>query len=429
VIVPQQYPTISHPDQEFGPIEIEKSYTMFRTLVTSTLVVGLMSLLFVSAPHASAAPGDPAPVPGTLYAAAADLNGKNNGDVVASRRFSSPLYPGADIWQLQYRSSDSRGDAIAAVTTVLAPTNRAPGGPLLSYQPFVNALGLQCAPSESLFGADPTTGVQEREFLNLALMRGWTVAVPDHLGPKSAYGAAKLSGQITLDGVRAAQRVPELGLAASPVGMAGYSGGGMATAWAAALAPSYAPELNIVGAAAGGVPADLDNIARALGFQPHQAFGLAFAAALGLEREYPDRLPITAQLNPTGLALKDQVSNACTPVILATGAFKSALAVSTTTSLVDSPEAQQIIDENSLVKYAGVPTAPTLLWGSDNDPLIPIGALRDTAARYCASGATLQFDVVHAPQHIQAAFEGLPAALTFLDNRFRGVAPPTNCIR
>ena len=57
---------MSHPDQEFGPIEIEKSYTMLRTLVTSTLVVGLMSLLFVSAPHASAAPGDPAPVPGTL---------------------------------------------------------------------------------------------------------------------------------------------------------------------------------------------------------------------------------------------------------------------------------------------------------------------------------------------------------------------------
>jgi hypothetical protein len=27
--------------------------------------------------------------------------------------------------------------------------------------------------------------------------------------------------------------------------MAGYSGGGMATAWAAALAPDYAPELDI----------------------------------------------------------------------------------------------------------------------------------------------------------------------------------------
>ncbi|MFY2789770.1 lipase family protein [Rhodococcus sp. MALMAid1271] len=402
---------------------------MRRTLTALTIAVGLMSMLFVSAPVASAGPDDPVPPPGTMYASPVDLTGKNNGDVLDSRRFTSPLYPGADIWQLRYRSSDSRGDAIAAVTTVLAPADRAPGGPLLSYQPFVNALGLQCAPSESLFGADLTTGVQEREFLNLALVRGWTVAVPDHLGPKSAYGAAKLGGQITLDGVRAAQRVPELGLAASPVGMAGYSGGGMATAWAAALAPTYAPELNIVGAAAGGVPADLDNIARALGFQPHQAFGLAFAAALGLEREYPDRLPISAQLNDTGLALKEQVANACTPVILAAGAFKSALAVSTNTSLVDSPEAQRIIDENSLVKYAGVPTAPTLLWASDNDPLIPIAALRDTAGRYCANGATLQFDIVHAPQHIQAAFEGLPAALTFLDNRFRGVAPPTNCLR
>lgn len=390
--------------------------------------IGILPALFGTA-GASAAPVEPTPVPGSLYAQTPDLTGTSNGDVVASRRFSSPLYPGADIWQVQYRSSDSRGQAIAAVTTVFAPVARAAGGPLLSYQPFVNALGLQCAPSESLFGADPTTGVQEREFLNLALVRGWTVAVPDHLGPKSAYGAARLGGQITLDGIRAAQRIPELGLAASPVALAGYSGGGMATAWAAALAPTYAPEIDVVGAAAGGVPADIDNIARSLGFAPHQAFGLAFAAALGLEREYPDRLPITDQLNEEGIRLRDQVANACTPVILATGAFKSAIAVSKNTSLVDSPEAQRIIDENSLVRYDGVPSAPMLLWASDNDPLIPIGALRDTAARYCASGATVQFDVVHAPQHIQAAFEGLPAALGFLDDRFHGIAPPDNCRR
>ncbi|GGG24410.1 lipase [Rhodococcoides trifolii] len=394
-----------------------------------TLAVGLLPVLLGATPSAWAEPIEPTPVPGTLYAQTPDLIGRSNGDVVASRRFSSPLYPGADIWQIQYRSSDSRGQAIAAVSTVLAPANRVPGGPLLSYQPFVNALGLQCAPSESLFGPDPTTGVQEREFLNLALVRGWTVAVPDHLGPKSAYGAARLGGQITLDGIRAAQRVPELQLGASRVAMAGYSGGGMATAWAAALAPTYAPEIDLVGVAAGGVPADIDNIARSLGFAPHQAFGLAFAAALGLEREYPDRLPITEQLNDEGIRLRDQVVNACTPVILATGAFKSAIAVSKNTSLVDSPEAQRIIDENSLVRFDGVPTAPILLWASDNDPLIPIGALRDTAARYCAGGATVEFDVVHAPQHIQAAFEGLPAALTFLNNRFDGVAAPDNCPR
>ncbi len=55
----------------------------------------------------------------------------------------------------------------------------------------------------------------------LALAQGWAVAIPDHLGPDSAYGAAKLGGMITLDGVRALKRLPELRLSNSPVALAG----------------------------------------------------------------------------------------------------------------------------------------------------------------------------------------------------------------
>jgi hypothetical protein len=106
---------------------------------------------------------------------------------------------------------------------------------------------------------------------------------------------------ITLDSVRAVQRLPELDLAHSPVALAGYSRGGMASAWAAALAPSYAPELDIAAVAAGGIPADLEQMAEGLGFNPHPGFGHAFAAAIGLEREYPDQLPISSQLNATGV--------------------------------------------------------------------------------------------------------------------------------
>ena len=40
------------------------------------------------------------------------------------------------------------------------------------------------------------------------------------------------------------------------------------------------------------------------------------AAALGLEREYPDRLPISEQLNDRGLAMRDEMVNACTNGIL-----------------------------------------------------------------------------------------------------------------
>ncbi|MFI7166509.1 lipase family protein [Rhodococcus erythropolis] len=156
----------------------------------------------------------------------------------------------------------------------------------MSYQHIINALGLGCAPSTAMYTDDPKLAIREAPGLNVAIAKGWSVAIPDHLGPPHAYGAAKLGGQITLDGIRAAGRFDALGLGASPVGMAGYSGGGMATAMAAAIAPTYAPELELAGSAYGGAPMNIDKMAKALGQQKHPAFGLAMAAALGLEREY-----------------------------------------------------------------------------------------------------------------------------------------------
>ncbi|WP_250645716.1 lipase family protein [Rhodococcus oxybenzonivorans] len=114
-----------------------------------------------------------------------------------------------------------------------------------------------------------------------------------------------------LDGIRAAQRLPRTGLGVGPVGLAGYSGGAMATNWATALAPTYSPELDIVGAAQGGTPVNIGELADRLGGAPSDAFGLGFAAAIGLEREYPTRSPLGNGLNDEGLELRDRMSNLC----------------------------------------------------------------------------------------------------------------------
>src|SRR5690606_41428156 len=68
-----------------------------------------------------------------------------------------------------------------------------------------------------------------------------------------------------------------------------------------ALPSSYAPELKIAGAAMGGVPMNLVKMLEGLGFGSHPVFGLAMAAGIGLEREYPERFPISDQLNAKGL--------------------------------------------------------------------------------------------------------------------------------
>ena len=68
----------------------------------------------------------------------------------------------------------------------------------------------------------------------------------------------------------------------------GYSGGSLATGWAAALQPVYAPELqkNIVGAAVGGFAANITAIAESVDGTIFA--GLITLALNGLANEYPD---------------------------------------------------------------------------------------------------------------------------------------------
>lgn len=89
------------------------------------------------------------------------------------------------------------------------------------------------------------------------LVLGYAVAMPDHEGPDAEFLAGPQEGHATLDGIRAVHNFDTHGIgAANPVALYGYSGGANATAWAAQLQPSYAPDLHLAGAAIGGTPAD-----------------------------------------------------------------------------------------------------------------------------------------------------------------------------
>ncbi|BCK58693.1 lipase family protein [Nocardia wallacei] len=396
-----------------------------RRLLTALLGAALGVAL---AAPAVAQPIYPRPDPDPFYAAPADLADHQPGEVLAVRAMPPLLtFPGTSVTLVKFRSTDSQGRPIAATTTVLTPANHRPGDPLLSYQHIINGLGSECAVSRVLYTADPNLQVREAAALNVLLARGWSVALPDHLGPRFAYGAARLGGQITLDGIRAVRQVPELGVGGSRIAMAGYSGGGMATAWAAALQPRYAPELDIAGAAAGGVPMNLLTMVEALGTNSHPAFGLAMAAAIGLEREYPDRLPISDYMNARGLAARDAMADGCTNEILAAGAGRNALEFAQSTELINSPEARAVVAENSLELFDGIPEMPVFEWHSPTDPLIPVDAIVNTNRRYCAAGVRLQAEVNPSPEHLSAAVLGVPSMVNWLDGRLRGEPAPSNC--
>ncbi|WP_433762105.1 lipase family protein [Nocardia sp. CA-135398] len=391
-----------------------------RRLGIAALTVALAGLGY--APPALAQALYPIPEPDGFYWAPPDVGNFQSGDVIRSRPVAAAGFPGATAWQLLYRSTDSAGGPIAAVTTLLVPAGGGLNRPLVSYQPFVNSLGMQCAPSHTIFNG----AMQEAPALNLLLARGWAVAIPDHLGPTSAYGAARLGGRLTLDGVRAVKRFAPADLAGSPVGMAGYSGGGMATGFAAAMAPEYAPELPIVGVAQGGVPVNIGKLARDVGVRPSPLFGLGFAAAVGLEREYPAQLPMERILNPAGWALRNQVANACAPEIIAAGADKSFDDVFNGSMFDADPDTIRILHENSLETYPGVPRVPVYAWNGTNDPVDPWLA-REVMGRYCAAGTPVLFDLIPGTDHGSAIFAGTPRAFSYLSDRFAGLPAPSNC--
>ena len=172
--------------------------------------------------------------------------------------------------QLLYRTTDMTGAPEATVTTVIAPAERGPEKvtPVVSYQCAIDAVTSRCFPSYALRRRALAAGaIAQFEFflISAVLAEGWAVSVPDHEGPHGAWGTPYEPGYRILDGLRAALSSEQLGLSPSaPIGLWGYSGGGLATAWAAEMSGTYAPDLNIVGAVLGSPVGDLGHTFRRL---------------------------------------------------------------------------------------------------------------------------------------------------------------------
>src|SRR5579863_9838473 len=166
------------------------------------------------------------------------------------------------VVQLLYRSAGALGQPTANVTSVLEPPVPAAVPRAVSYQSFYDSLNPADEPSVQIAG-DVTLGglITDAESVVIAplLLQGDTVIVPDTEGQTADFSSSPEYGYNTLNSIRAATSSPLTGLTtATPIGLFGYSGGAIATDWAAQLAPSYAPDVNrqLVGAAEGGILVD-----------------------------------------------------------------------------------------------------------------------------------------------------------------------------
>ncbi|GAA4756489.1 lipase family protein [Gordonia alkaliphila] len=360
------------------------------------------------------------------------------GDIIAARRINAAtlgLVPmNVDAWQLSYRSTNSRNQPIGAVTTLLKPRGKSKGPrKVVSMQLAEDSTAGYCAPSYALqqWSAAAALGQQvipgEMIIAQGMLAQGWALSIPDHQGPKHAYAAGPLGARITLDGLRAAKHFAPVGIdEASPMAMYGYSGGAIVTGHAAELKQTYAPELNIVGAAEGGVPADLKVVLNAA--QNGATSGLILAAVLGLSREYPefDRF-LQRRLNPEGRALMAIKGPLCVGHQAMTLPFLNNKGfIGWPGDPVDAPAVRKVLDDTRMGK--AVPDMPMYIWNAQLDEIIPVSQVNTLVKTYCRDPkASITYTRDHLSEHLIGEVAGAPPAILWLRDRLNGTPTTPGC--
>ncbi|WP_372465975.1 lipase family protein [Nocardia spumae] len=366
------------------------------------------------------------------------VDSKQPGEIIAARQvhlaYASALPINMDAWQLSFRSTNTRGQAVPAVTTVMKPhAAAATPRPLLSYQFAEDSLGQYCRPSylSQVGSIGPLAGSAETTSLFAvpiaAAQMGWAVVVTDTEGPDQAFGAGPLEGRITLDGIRAAENFEPMQLdgARTEVGMTGYSGGAMATGHAAELHREYAPELNIVGVAEGGIPAD---VGAALKMASGNAgAGIIFAGAVGASREYPELADLFDKyLSPAGRVFVAAKQNLCQVPTSLVVPFVDIDSLFTIPHPLDDPRAVTVMDRIKMGHR--VPDMPMFMLQSNPDWLVPVGPVNDLVDTYCHDpSARVQYLRDHFSEHLTLDTFSIPLMIKFLADRFDGVPAPSGC--
>lgn len=358
------------------------------------------------------------------------------GDVIDARESVFTLdpvtkwpYPGVNSWQVMYQSENAAGEAIAVSGTVLVPTTPWFDGerPIIGYSIATRGLSDVCAASFSLSQGQDYEG----PIIADILARGWAVAISDYEGLGTpglhTYMVGLSQGRAVLNMVRAAQRLPATGLSKNaPIGVIGYSQGGGAGGWASELANTYAPELNVVGAAVGGVPANLQETGESLDGTLFVVFALMTSA--GLDAAY-DELDLENYLNTRGEGLMATTTGqVCTfsvdalTTLINTSFTK--FADYTITSPLHSDTWQARIAEQKLGNVK--PEMPVFLYHPSADQITPLKQATQLRQDWCDLGAAVEWTTTFT-EHLAGASDFHPLASEWLSERFAGRQTTGNC--
>ncbi len=230
---------------------------------------------------------------------------------------------GATVWRVLFHSTTIYGADEAESGYVIAPSTLAPAGgyPIIAWAHGTSGFAAQCAPS--LFtNAGGGSGPYIIPALGRYLKAGYVIAAADYQGLGVADGVhpyllGASEGMAVLDATRAARQLN--GLHTSPIVIIyGHSQGGHAALFAAQMAPSYAPELHVIGVVAAAPATGLSTLIAVIGsslgaqFMPY-----SIPAAYSWTQTYDD-LPIAGIFSAAGARFAaTEVTRGCSDQVAA----------------------------------------------------------------------------------------------------------------
>jgi hypothetical protein len=388
------------------------------------VVVGVVGALMMALP-ASAGAALNGPAGNAFYTPPSPLPAGSPGDVIWARTAPS-ISTSATAYKILYRSTGVAGNAIAVSGTVLVPTAAWTGGgtrPLTAYASGTQGWADSCAPSREM----DSNSFDEGFAVTNLLAKGWAVVVTDYPGLGTPgdhqYNVGISEGHAVLDALRAATRLPETGLSASTkMAIEGYSQGGGAAGWAAQQKTSYAPSLNLLGAALGGTPANLQAVKSNIDGSAFFAF-LA-GTAIGYRAAYPS-LNVDSYLTLYGKLAISTLNTMCQLPALALYAFHHLTEY--TINNVDpttTPAFTAALNANNL--GASKPAVPVLQYHGAIDEVIPYAVEQTLHNQWCALGAKSQL-TPWVGEHVTTQLLAQTDVVNWIANRFAGQAAPSNC--
>jgi len=330
----------------------------------------------------------------------------------------SSQVPGSRAWAILYHSRDFDGRDVAVSGVVVAPPGAAPpqGRPVLVWGHGSSGLADRCAPSHSGVVGAPGS------WLAGLVLQDMVVAATDYQGlgtPGPARSLIGLSaGRAVLDVARAARGLDAAGTSGRVV-LAGHSEGGHAVLWAAELARSYAPELQLLGVAATAPGAELATTLKLSRFRPAAITSGAMLIVAAWSDAY--RVPPEEVLTPAGRRALDRVRSTCLEEL----ASDPATPVVRPSDLLATRPWPGLLARNT-PGHAATPAPILIGQGTDDEVVVP-AATRALVQRLCHAGDTVELRSYRGAGHFDIPEVASADLIGWTGDRLAGRRPRSSC--